>query len=95
MLAMIRALAWIEDFFDELPIKHALIWSPAIGALILGVIGYFYPQVFGTGYDTIRDMLNDRLTTSKLLGISVAKRNPNPHPDQTAPPPWPRESHGP
>jgi Chloride channel protein EriC len=72
-LAMIRALAWIEDFFDELPLKHALIWSPAIGALILGVIGYFYPQVFGTGYDTIRDMLNDRLTTSKLLGISVAK----------------------
>ena len=72
-LAMIRALAWMEDFFDELPIKHALIWSPAIGALILGVIGYFYPQVFGTGYDTIRDMLNNRLTTSKLLGISVAK----------------------
>lgn len=72
-LAMIRALAWIEDFFDELPLKHALVWSPAIGALILGVIGYFYPQVFGTGYDTIRDMLNDRLTTGKLLGISVAK----------------------
>lgn len=72
-LAMIRALAWLEDFFDELPIKHALIWSPAIGALILGVIGYFYPQVFGTGYDTIRDMLNNRLSAESLLGISVAK----------------------
>ena len=72
-LGMIRALAWTEDFFDEIPLKHALIWSPAIGALILGVIGYFYPQVFGTGYDTIRDMLNDRLTSSKLLGISIAK----------------------
>lgn len=72
-LAMIRALAWMEEFFDALPIKNALIWSPAIGGLILGVIGYFYPQVFGTGYDTIRDMLNNRLTTSSLLGISVAK----------------------
>src|SRR6185312_6722968 len=72
-LAMIRALAWLEDFFDHLPVKRALIWSPAIGALILGVIGYFYPQIFGTGYDTIRDMLNDRLSTGKLLGISVAK----------------------
>jgi H+/Cl- antiporter ClcA len=72
-LAMIRALAWLEDFFDDLPIKGALIWSPAIGALILGVIGYFSPQVFGTGYDTIRDMLNNRLTTGSLLGISVAK----------------------
>ncbi|HZY74313.1 MAG TPA: chloride channel protein [Edaphobacter sp.] len=72
-LAMIRALAWMEDFFDRLPIKGALIWSPAIGALILGVIGYFYPQIFGTGYDTIRDMLNNRLAASSLLGISVAK----------------------
>ncbi|HET7348665.1 MAG TPA: chloride channel protein [Acidobacteriaceae bacterium] len=70
---MIRVLSWLEDFFDELPIKHALIWSPVIGALVLGVLGYFYPQVFGTSYDTIRDMLNDRLTTGHLIGISVAK----------------------
>jgi H+/Cl- antiporter ClcA len=72
-LAMIHGLAWLENFFDELPIKRALIWSPVIGALFLGVIGYFYPQIFGTGYDTIRDMLNDRLSVSKLLGVSVAK----------------------
>ena len=72
-IAMIRALFWIEDFFDHLPIKRALIWSPAIGAAILGAIGYFYPQVFGTGYDTIRDMLNNRLTPADLLGVSVAK----------------------
>jgi len=37
------------------------------------VIGYSYPQVFGTGYDTIRDMLNDRLTATQLLGVSFAK----------------------
>ena len=72
-IVMIRTLFWIEDFFDHLPIKRALIWSPAIGAAILGVIGYFYPQVLGTGYDTIRDMLNDRLPPRNLLGISLAK----------------------
>jgi H+/Cl- antiporter ClcA len=72
-VVMIRVLAWLEDFFDELPFKYALIWSPVIGALILGVIGYFYPQVLGTSYDTIRDMLNDRLTAGHLVGISVAK----------------------
>jgi H+/Cl- antiporter ClcA len=72
-VVMIRVLAWLEDFFDELPFRHALIWSPVIGALILGVIGYFYPQVLGTSYDTIRDMLNDRLTAGHLVGISVAK----------------------
>jgi CIC family chloride channel protein len=72
-VAMIRALFWIEDFFDHLRIKRAAIWSPAIGAAILGAIGYFYPQVFGTGYDTIRDMLNNRLVPADLLGVSVAK----------------------
>jgi CIC family chloride channel protein len=72
-IVMIRVLAWLENFFDELPFKYALIWSPVIGALILGVIGYFYPQVLGTSYDTIRDMLNDRLTVGHLVGISVAK----------------------
>ncbi|HEV7968884.1 MAG TPA: chloride channel protein [Candidatus Acidoferrales bacterium] len=65
-IAMIRALFWMEDFFDRLPIKPVLIWSPAIGATILGVIGYFYPQVFGTGYDTIRDLLNNRLAPANL-----------------------------
>lgn len=72
-IAMIRALFWIEDFFDHLPIKRALIWSPAIGAALLGVIGYFYPQVFGTGYDTIRDILNNRLSPPDLVGVSIAK----------------------
>ena len=70
---MIRVLSWLEDFFDELPFRQALIWSPVIGALVLGVLGYFYPQIFGTSYDTIRDMLNDRLDTRSLLGISLTK----------------------
>ncbi|MGB6975364.1 MAG: chloride channel protein [Terracidiphilus sp.] len=72
-IIMIRVLSWLEDFFDKLPIKHAAIWSPVIGAFILGGIGYFYPQVFGTSYDTIRAMLNDRLSVGSLLGIGFAK----------------------
>jgi chloride channel protein, CIC family len=72
-IAMIRALFWIEDFFDHFRLKPALVWSPAIGAAILGVIGYFSPQVFGTGYDTIRALLNDRLTPAHMLGVSIAK----------------------
>jgi H+/Cl- antiporter ClcA len=72
-IAIIRVLFWLEEFFDHLPFKRALIWSPAIGALILGIIGYFSPEVFGTGYDTIRDMLNNRLAPGDLIGVSVSK----------------------
>jgi chloride channel protein, CIC family len=70
---MIRVLAWLEDFFDELPIPYAAIWSPVIGAVVLGIIGYFCPQVFGTSYDTIRAMLNDRMGAGSMAGIGFAK----------------------
>jgi chloride channel protein, CIC family len=72
-IAMIRVLSWLEDLFDNLPIRYAAIWAPVIGAFILGVIGYFYPRAFGTSYDTIRDMLNDRMTAGGLIGASVGK----------------------
>jgi len=73
-IGMIRVLFFLEDLFDNhFPLKPAAIWAPTFGALLLGIIGYFYPQVFGTGYDTIREMLNDRLMVGQLLGVSIAK----------------------
>lgn len=72
-LVMIRTLFWLEDLFDRFPLQPVAVWAPVTGAFLLGVIGYFYPQVFGTGYDTIRDMLNDRLPAATLLGVSIAK----------------------
>ncbi|HUI43165.1 MAG TPA: chloride channel protein [Terriglobia bacterium] len=72
-VCMIRVLFWLENYFDHFILKPSVIWAPAVGALMLGVIGYFYPQIFGTGYDTIRDMLNNRLTWGMLLGVSLAK----------------------
>ncbi|MGH9432666.1 MAG: chloride channel protein [Terriglobia bacterium] len=72
-VGMIRVLFWLEDFFDHFALKPPAIWSPVVGGLILGVIGFFYPQVFGTGYDTIRAMLNNRAAVGELLAVSVAK----------------------
>lgn len=48
-------------------------WWPALGALGLGLIGYFMPRVLGVGYDTITDILNARLALSALLAIVVFK----------------------
>lgn len=70
---MIHVLFWLEDLFDRFPLKPAAIWAPVAGGLLMGVIGYFYPQAFGTSYDTIGDMLNDRLPAHALVGISLAK----------------------
>ena len=34
-----KALYWVEDFFEHLPINE--FWAPAIGSLAVGIIGYF------------------------------------------------------
>jgi chloride channel protein, CIC family len=66
-----KALYWVEDSFEKLPIDE--LWWPAIGALFLGIIGYFVPRVLGVGYDTIGDILNGNLAWKLLLIVMVAK----------------------
>jgi CBS domain-containing protein len=44
-----------------------------IGALGLGLIGYFVPRVLGVGYDTIGDILNASLAWKLLLVVMLAK----------------------
>jgi CBS domain-containing protein len=55
----------------KLPIDE--LWWPAIGALGLGIIGYFVPQVLGVGYDTISGILNANLALKLLIVVMVAK----------------------
>jgi CIC family chloride channel protein len=66
-----KALYWVEDQFEKLPIDH--LWWPAIGALGLGIIGYFVPRVLGVGYDTIGDILNANLALKLLIVVMIAK----------------------
>ena len=66
-----KLLYWVEDQFEKLPIDD--LWWPAIGALGLGIIGYFVPRVLGVGYDTIGDILNANLALNLLLVVMVAK----------------------
>ncbi len=66
-----KALYWVEDQFEKLPVNE--MWWPAIGALGLGVIGFFVPRVFGVGYDTIGDILNSRLTLQLLVLVMIFK----------------------
>jgi len=66
-----KALYWTEDQFEKLPIND--MWWPAIGALGLGIIGYFVPRVLGVGYDTISDILNAKLLLGTLLAVMIFK----------------------
>jgi H+/Cl- antiporter ClcA len=66
-----KLLYWTEDQFEKLPIDE--LWWPAMGALGLGIIGYFVPRVLGVGYDTIGDILNANLAWKLLLVVMAAK----------------------
>jgi CIC family chloride channel protein len=66
-----KLLYWVEDLFEKLPVDP--LWWPAIGALGLGIIGYFVPRVLGVGYDTISDILNAQLALKILLVVMIAK----------------------
>jgi len=66
-----KLLYWVEDQFDKLPFDE--LWWPAVGALGLGVIGYFVPRVLGVGYDTIGDILNGSLAWKLLVIVMLAK----------------------
>ena len=66
-----KLLYWVEDQFERLPIDE--LWHPAIGALGLGIIGFFVPRVLGVGYDTISDILNGNLALKLLILIAVFK----------------------
>lgn len=66
-----KVLYFVEDQFDHLPVAE--IWHPAIGAVALGIIGYFVPRVLGVGYDTLGDILNQNLPLKLLLLIAILK----------------------
>jgi CIC family chloride channel protein len=70
-IAFTKALYFVEDHFDRLPIPE--LWHPAIGALALGIIGFFVPRVLGVGYDTLGDILNNNLAMKLLVLVAVCK----------------------
>ena len=66
------ALKWLEEFFDHMK-KIPAVLHPAIGALGLGIVGYFFPRVFGPGYATIGDVLNVRLALTAVVLLLIFK----------------------
>jgi CBS domain-containing protein len=60
-----------EDAFARLPVHW--MWWPALGGLVVGIGGFFFPRALGVGYDTIGDLLGGSVAIGTLLGILVVK----------------------
>jgi len=65
------ALYRVEDGFHKLPIHW--MWWPALGAVAIGIGGYFQPRALGVGYDVIGDLLQNHLAAGVVVTLLVAK----------------------
>lgn len=70
-LAFVKFLYGAEDLADRLPIRPWLI-TP-IGFGIVGVIGLFWPEIFGVGYEAIEAALRGEVALGLLGILLVAK----------------------
>ena len=68
---MSRTLYFSEEFFEQRKIWFPIV--PAIGGLMVGVIAIFRPEVLGTGYSVIADLLSKPHPIRELVAIGFAK----------------------
>jgi CIC family chloride channel protein len=71
-LAFVRTLYGFEDLAARIPIKPWLL-TP-IGFALVGVIGLWFPQVFGVGYEAIESALRGEMALgilAVLFGVKV------------------------
>ncbi len=66
-----RAVYAIEDAFERLPIHW--MWWPALGMLVVGVVGCFAPATMGVGYGVIEDQLSGKMAVGAVAFLCVMK----------------------
>ncbi len=66
-----RAVYLVEDGFEHLPIHW--MWWPALGAIVVGVVGYFVPKTLGVGYSNMGDLLHNKWTLGFVALLVIAK----------------------
>ena len=70
-VAVTKIVYFIEDSFEHLPIHW--MWWPAIGGLVVGLVGYFAPRSLGVGYSNITDVLSGNLPMQVVLSLCLFK----------------------
>jgi H+/Cl- antiporter ClcA len=68
---MTKLVYFLEDTYERLPVHW--MWWPALGAVVVGIGGWFVPAALGVGYGTINGMLNGHLALDIVLGIIIVK----------------------
>ncbi|MCW3120938.1 MAG: chloride channel protein [Flavipsychrobacter sp.] len=66
-----KAVYFVEDMFEHIPMHW--MWWPAIGAVVVGVVGYFAPLTLGVGYSNIQNLLSGSLPLYTICTLCFLK----------------------
>jgi len=71
-VAFTELLLRLREWFQKQPRKT--VWfQPVAGGIVVGVMGWFVPQVMGVGYKFVGDALNDHLALKLMVVLLILK----------------------
>lgn len=71
-VTFVKLLLGLRERFGRLP--HASAWiHPVAGGLLVGIMGFFVPEVLGVGYDQVEKVLNGDLIFRVVVMLAVLK----------------------
>jgi len=71
-VAFTKLLLWMRETFLKFP-KKTVWFQPLAGGLLVGVMGWFVPQLLGVGYKHVGEVLNGRMAFRLMLLLLVLK----------------------
>lgn len=70
-ILFVRALFGSQDLFEKIRLPNWL--KPAIGMLLVGVIGIWWPHVFGNGFEVVNSTLREQFPIKLLMVLVLMK----------------------
>jgi len=70
-ILFIKTLYFSEDFFDRIETPDYV--KGAVGGIIIGLIGIFFPEIFGVGYDSMESALRSDMIWKLALALVFLK----------------------
>lgn len=71
-VAFTKLLLGLRQRFQRLP-RKTLPFQPVVGGILVGIMGWFVPQVLGVGYDQIGAVLNGGMALKLMVLLLVLK----------------------
>ncbi len=71
-VAFVKLLLWIRKRFADLPRWSGWL-QPAAGGLVVGIMGWFVPDVLGVGYQHVSEALNGQMAVEVMALLVVLK----------------------